>query len=625
MSANTIPGLGDFTIFGITPTPETYILYRLSARLNVTPQIINYGSAGSLFFYTSYGEVAENEVAIVLKLGLTHSVQGTPLAARQLLDQGLISPQTIKADHLRGNALIACFSKKVPEFITYKTIMSVPQLYFSQAAGGILCTDGPRPHLALLDEVRINDEALVQYFLFRYVLGRLSYFDGINRLLCGEVLRWRNGQVETKLLRDLRSTSQSLHFQQADSQAMTTFANEMSRAMGAYIVDIKQAGQTVASTLSGGVDSTLMQLWINEHVPVGQRQSYSYVIDTPRFQYEVNYATEASQRLQTEHTFVLMKPEEYPRMLVETIDTLGFPIPAESYPNKMSIPKYVSAHGGKPRFFFMGNGADSLHGTTLARKIAMLEQMRQVPAGDLMLRVAAGLLNPFAAKKAHGLRAVAGMLAQIDNPHSYKIPANTTAVYTDIPTARRCFGDQALQRAFEYRRYIEDLYLGSNDQTEQVHMIELLTDAYECGVVTNHLNLAHCCEQIYFFMDEDVMRIGLAFDPRIRFLQGRKVKPILKGTLERTPLADITRKPKGTSVFNEDLHDWMRTGPMRELVLAIERPGFLNQKDFEKLLEVPAWNPLDEPNWFLWNLLNYDISQKQLGFAQTRQPILSRS
>jgi hypothetical protein len=51
---------------------------------------------------------------------------------------------------------------------------------------------------------------------------------------------------------------------------------------------------------------------------------------------------------------------------------------------------------------------------------------------------------------------------------------------------------------------------------------------------------------------------------------------------------------------------------MRERVLAIERPGFLSQSDFEKLLEVPTWHPLDEPNWFLWNLLTFDIFQKRV-------------
>jgi hypothetical protein len=204
------------------------------------------------------------------------------------------------------------------------------------------------------------------------------------------------------------------------------------------------------------------------------------------------------------------------------------------------------------------------------------------------------------------------MLPELDNPRSYKTPANITAVYSDIEIARRCFGDQALGEALEYRQYLEDLYLGSNHHIEKVHMIELLADAYECGVVTNHLYLAHGCQQIYFFLDEDVIRIALAFDPDVRFFNGRQLKPLLKSILERTSFFDITRRPKGTSVFNEDVHEWMRNGPLRDMVLAIDRPSYLSKTDFEKLLEVPTWSPLDSPNWFLWNLLIFDIFQKRI-------------
>ena len=60
------------------------------------------------------------------------------------------------------------------------------------------------------------------------------------------------------------------------------------------------------------------------------------------------------------------------------------------------------------------------------------------------------------------------------------------------------------------------------------------------------------------------------------------------------------------------LHKWMRSGPLEEMVHAIERPGFLSKSDFEKLLKVPTWSPLDEPNWFLWNLLIFDLFQKRI-------------
>jgi hypothetical protein len=139
-----------------------------------------------------------------------------------------------------------------------------------------------------------------------------------------------------------------------------------------------------------------------------------------------------------------------------------------------------------------------------------------------------------------------------------------------------------------------------------------VTDAYETGVLVNHLYLAHGREQIYPFMDEGIVRISFAFEPGIRYRKGQQVKPLLKQILEQHSLSSIAHKPKGPSVFNDDLYDWMRNGSMRDMVRSIERPSFLSQSDFRKLLMVPDWDPLDEPNWFLWNLLTFDLFQKRV-------------
>ena len=610
---NPKASFGDFTVFGFTGRGGSFSQHTLPARLGVVPRVLDFDSAGQLFFYTSYGDVAETEEVIALKLGLLHSPDGDSISAQESLDQGLVNPRSVEADRLRGNALVACFSKTDPEFSVYKTLLSVPQMYFTHLDGGMLCADGPKPLLALIDRVAVNEKVLPQHFLFRYAIGRHTYFDGIQRLLSGELFRWRDGGVNISLLRDLRPGSDGLSFTDADALAISALREEMSRVMGAYLGDIQKTGYSSGCLISGGVDSTIMQLLINDHIPSpDQRRTFSYVMETPEFEFEVEYAREAVELLQTEHTFVNTTPEEYPELLIETTDTLAFPITAESYPCKLSIAKFVAENCEDVRFFFLGNGADSLHGTSLARKIAFLEAMRHIPASSLILRSTAALVNPVAAKKAHGLRHVATMLPELDNPRSYKIPANITAVYSDIEMARRCFGDQALGEALEYRQYLEDLYLGSNHHIEKVHMIELLADAYECGVVTNHLYLAHGCQQIYFFLDEDVIRIALAFDPDVRFLSGREVKPLLKRILDRTSFSDINRKAKGTSVFNEDVHEWMRSGPLRDMVLAIQRPSYLSQSDFEELLRVPAWSPLDSPNWFLWNLLTFDIFQQRV-------------
>jgi hypothetical protein len=244
--------------------------------------------------------------------------------------------------------------------------------------------------------------------------------------------------------------------------------------------------------------------------------------------------------------------------------------------------------------------------------MAVLDAVRNVPLSNLALKGIATLCRPVAPKKAHGLRQIAGMLPELDDPYSYRIPANSVAVYTDIEIARRAFGDAALRKAFEYRHQMEAQFLDSSHHIEKVHALELVTDAYETSVLVNHLYLAHQREQIYPYLDEGFIRISYAFDPRIRYLRGRQVKPLLKRILEQRSLSSIANRPKGPSVFNNALYDWLRVGPLSDMVQAIERPGFLGQSDFAELLTVPDWHPLDEPNWFLWNLLTFDIFRKRV-------------
>lgn len=613
MDNNPVHPWGDFTVFGFTQQPQTFVKHTLPGRLGIVPRSIDFGEAGQFFFYTSYGDVAETPEVMVLKLGLAHSTGGDPLSARQLLDSGLVSPSQVRADGLRGNSLIACFSKTAPEFCVYKTLMSMPQLYYSTHSQALLCTDGPRPHLALLDHVEASPEAVVQHFLFRYALGTHTYFRDIQRLLSGHLFRWRAGDIHIEQLRDLRPEPDTPVFDRADEHSIDVLHQEMGRVIGAYIKDIEAAGQKFGNMLSGGVDSTLVQLLINEYVPVpAQRKTFSYALRVPKFEFEIDYARQASQALQTEHTFVDIRPEDYPGLLIRNIETLGYPIPAESQPNKLAIAEYLSVSGSDLRFFFVGTGGDTLHGTTLARKMALLETARHVPLSAPALKSVAALVAPFSSRKAHGLRQIAGMLPELDDPYSYKVPANMTAVYTDLEMARRSFGDQALKQALGYRHEMEAKFLDSSHHIEKVHALELVTDAYETGVLVNHLYLAHAREQIYPFMDEGTVRISYAFKPDVRYLDGRRVKPLLKQILERNSLAVIANKPKGPSVFNDDLYDWMRNGSMRDMVQAIERPAFLSQADFQKLLTVPDWDPVDEPNWFLWNLLTFDIFQKQV-------------
>jgi asparagine synthetase B (glutamine-hydrolysing) len=604
MNKNFKTRSGDFTIFGFVKEPEGSLERRLSERLGIVPRTIDFGNAGHFFFHTSYGDVAETEQAIVLKLGFVRSQVKSPLSAQQLLDQKIATPERIDHDALRGNTLVACFGKTEAKFVAFKNLLSLPQLYFWVSGDELIGSDNLRCLVAALDRVELNEDIIPFHFMFRHAPGTLTYFQGVERLFPGQLLKWQEGNLDVCRVQDLRFPDRGLAFERADRHSLTALYQELKNVVGAYIRDIEGSGYGLGNLLSGGVDSSLLQLAINEQISSTSARSFSFaLVRTPSFEFEVEYARQASEILKTDHTFVDLAPEDYPNLVVRAVETLGQPVLSDVEPCKLALAEFLREHVKDLHFFFVAQGADTLFGLGIAHKIKMLQLLGKVPGSRLALAGAGRLLEPFT-EKGQTLLKGSEILSHPNDPYLFVAPVNTIAVYSNLDVVRRSFSDKVLRHVLEYRRSLETQYLGSANYTEKVHTIDLLSDTYEIQVQSSQLFLANNKEQIYPFMDDDIARMSFAFRPEIRYIKGWRTKPLLKGILEQRGLSAIARKPKGGSVFTNDLYAWMRSGPLHDMIRDIELPGFLSKADFEKLVR--------KPDHFLWSLLTFDVFQRRI-------------
>jgi asparagine synthetase B (glutamine-hydrolysing) len=593
----------DFTIFGFTTRPDM-LEERLSTRLGIAPKKINFGNAGQFFIYTSYGDVAETEQALALKLGFVRSLTKSPLSAQQLLDQKTITPQTVNNDVIRGNTLTACFSKTSLNFTVYKSLLSLPQLYYTTFDGNFLGADNLKCLVTLLERIELNEEIIPGHFLYNHVPGNQTYFRGVYRLLSGQLLKWTEGRVEITLVQDLRFSESTQSFKQINSQSVNVLYQELKDILGVYIRQIKDSGNGFANLLSGGVDSSVLQLTINECIAPSPAMSFSVApSQATSLQFEIEYARQASAILKTNHTFIEMTPENYVDFLVKSIELLGQPTYLDAFPGHLAIAE--SQHVKDLRFFFAGHGADTLLGLDIAKKLKKLELLRQIPGSRWALAGVGSILKPFKHRSQQFLNAAA-MLA--NKPDDF-IDLTNKIVHLDVNLVRRFLGDQTLSKALEARRNLETEYLNSKYCPEKVHIINLLTSAYESQVQHGQLFLAYQKEQICPYLDEDIIRMSFVFRPEIRYIQGSRVKPILKEILKQRGLAMIAQKPKGGSAYSPDVFEWMKSGCLRQLIQEIERPGFLSKADLEELLKRSDWWNV---HYFLWNLLTFDIFQKKI-------------
>jgi asparagine synthetase B (glutamine-hydrolysing) len=602
MKNELVSPFGDFTVFGFSKDPNGFLKHRLPSRLGINPRIIDFGTAGQIFFYTTYGEVAETEQAIAIKLGFLRSPNKSPLSAKQLLQSQVVEPGYINNDEMRGNALVACLGKSELMFSVYKTILGVPQLYYFESDHEIICSDRLKVIVALLDHVELNEDIVPMHFLFRSTPGDLTYYRQIRRMLPGQFLKWDDGELSLKLVQDLNFTAGSYPYPRADTSAMDMLYHALESVVGDYVTQVEASGQSLATLLSGGVDSSLLQFLIKQQVSNLPAQSISYVVNAPSFSFEIEYAKSASQLFNTQHTFVEFQPDDFSGLLNRTIDELAQPPILETEPSMLSIAEYAQAAGLPARYLVSGQGADGLFGLSLDRKLQGLQCVQRIPGGAFMLNGLATILKPVKSVSTMLLKGSA-ILASADDPDAFVFPSNSIAVYIDLFSEhnliRRCFGDDLLRKALQYRRDLAAQYLGTDHYLDKVHAIDLVTDAYEVSAQRQQLFLAHQREQLHPFLDDDILRAGFKFHPDVRYIKGLRPKHLLKDLLVQKTGSLVARKPKGASIFELDLYGWMRSGPLRPLVEEIDLPGFISRSEFNQLIE--------QPNYFLWELLIFDV------------------
>ncbi|MEM7348802.1 MAG: asparagine synthase-related protein, partial [Chloroflexota bacterium] len=438
------PDFGDYAIFGVTQDPE-FLSQELPRRLGITPRTIDFGVAGTFFFYSSYGDTAETEEAIALSLGFVRSQQRTPLSALQLLEKQIVGLGTIDSQAFYGSATVASFSKQSPKFSVYETLLVSPPLYYTHLKqDSFLCATNVRALLALLDRVELNEDAIPMHFLFEAVVGPVTYFKEIFRLFPGQMLIWDQGDVTVKLVQNFQPPAEMSHYNQLDDTSLTALERDLSEVLGVYLADIKQSGHQSANLLSGGVDSSVLQLLLNQHVSDEAPLSYSYAVKAGSFDFEVEYARHASELFNTNHTYFDILPQDFPGLLTRTIELLGQPnLMFEGEVGKLALAEALSAHAPDIRYFFTAQGADGVHGMAPAKKMALFDRTKQIPGAHLGLSFASRLVSLISDKKGDGLREVAELLVEDRKPDSFLSPMNISAIAVNLDTVRHYFGDAA--------------------------------------------------------------------------------------------------------------------------------------------------------------------------------------
>ena len=506
------------------------------------------------------------------------------------------------------NVTIASVDATIGRIRASRSLLSVPEVYWTDTGDNLLLAGSLADLLPHVGSRRLLERSIVDHHIFRWSSGTRTYLEGVFHLLPGHELQWNGqGSATSRQIQSLREFI-SEERRPVNRESASLQIEALRRAMARHLEYTRSEDRAVL--LSGGIDSSVMQMVIEGLDETSPLQTRSFILETPEWLEEEGYCREAVGIFGTQHEYIRISPADYPALLVDTIATLGRPFGHDSQPASTGLFRALGAAG--PTTLWSGEAADAIYGrTTVKPRYGHLPQP--------ILWALGIALQPFSPTKAQNARTTAQrMRAYLGGETRPEHPTNTQVRFCDLATVTRWFGERAVEEAMTERRNLATLMAGPVSDIERVHMLSLFTSALYSASMDFQVAAASGCTILNPYVDEQVIRAVLRTNPEQRYFYKGRTKPLLKLALQERTGRDFIARPKRGGGFYTDLCEWMREGVLADLVRSIERPGYVDRKSFQQKIE--------SPDWTTWNLLLMDLYMKHLrslAAIQDGEPISS--
>ncbi|MCH2181120.1 MAG: asparagine synthase C-terminal domain-containing protein [Mariniblastus sp.] len=514
-----------------------------------------------------------------------------------LLEQLLarfISRQDLQLAAMEGSFTLLLATANPARLMIFRNVVGNTFTYYRPSPNGIQFSN----QLAELGSTNpvLNQQALPSYFIYRFSPGRETLFQGIKRLLPGEQLLYESGELRVETCQTYANLASGNPITRVPDaiECVESAMTDISR-------DQVNRYPSASGLLSGGVDSSYIQAhwnlaWQNNGKTNPPRSAAFWLNETRRLT-DQEYTLSAVELFETEHLSVEIE-ELTADTIRQTLRTTGeMPNHVQSFyfPALARRMKEWGSTAG-----LCGEGADGLFGTD--------DLCQMIKAGSMAQWLPARFLRQSAARLAELIgkpyRAEAIRLSgHLDDLDAWVHPINQNAAFTDWATVVSCFGQEAAQQALVNR---QELLQQQQVPDDRLHLQHILTVGFLGEAVntaaywTSLFNLAGL-EMTCPFLDSRMLTATLQIPTDIKFPpSGAKV--ILKHALARhVPTEFVQRTKRG---FGQPIIKWMSPGgPLRPAVEAISPYDFLPDGLLARLKL--------QPNWFLYNLLVFDLWYKE--------------
>jgi asparagine synthase (glutamine-hydrolysing) len=496
---------------------------------------------------------------------------------------------TLPVEKLEGSFTVALLDGRDGKLLLYRNLVGTGSTYYAETPGGLLFAGNLTDLVDALGEAPgPNDGALPAFFLYRCVPGRETLFEGVFRLMPGEIVTWdpchglRRSFAQT--LADLRRPRP----RGADPVSL------VEETLSTVVADCSALRPGMANLLSGGLDSSYLQvLWNRAARHADALPTFSVSVNHADTRRETDYALSAARWLGTRHTLVPVDGP-YAEYLLETIAATGEP---PNHAQAAYFPPLARAMVQRGvTTGLCGEGADNLFGVSLANRIQYARILRRLlPLGPLRR----GLARLAAAVGWRRLHEYTWLADHLDAWADLRHPVNRVSAFTDWEAVHTCFGAGVGKAAAGRRALLASLRVAA-EPLEGLHATGYFADAMDTAGLWTTLFNCHGGDLLCPFMDSRLLRLMFSLEPRQRY-PFRRPKGLIKRGLARHAPRELVARPK--LGFGQPVFEWLAPGgQLRRWVESIDDYSFVDAATLARVKE--------RPTWFLYSLLCYDLWYK---------------
>ena len=252
-------------------------------------------------------------------------------------------------DKLRGMFAFALYDERRRKLLMARDRLGKKPLHYALAGERLLFGSEIKAILAVAPELaNVNNEALLQYMYFGYVLDPLTAFLPIQKLPPGHLLEFEAGQVKVRQYWDL--PQYSTHQPSSEEECLEELERRLAEAVRIRLISDVPLG----ALLSGGIDSsTVVALMARaSSKPV---KTFSIGFSHDDFN-EAHYARIVAKHFGTEHHEMVVEPN-----VLETVETLSQSLEEPFGDSSMLPTYYVSCMARKHvTVALSGDGGDEI-------------------------------------------------------------------------------------------------------------------------------------------------------------------------------------------------------------------------------------------------------------------------